>query len=93
MQTAARGYWHYCRKMWLLYSKAPSPDGLVHDPSTLNSEGLIELKYIQVEEYESLEDALIRKGICKKYEDGVKLNVKNKYYFQIQQVMFVVEKN
>lgn len=45
-----------------------------------------------MEEHESLEDALIRKGICKKYEDGVKLNVKHKYYFQIQQVMFVVER-
>ena len=69
-----------------------SPDGLVHDPSTENTEGLIKLKYIQVEEHESQEDALIRKGICKKYEDGVKLNVKHKYYFQIQQVMSVVER-
>ena len=69
-----------------------SPDGLVQDPSAENTDGLLELKYIQMENNETLEDALIRKGICKKYDDGVELNVRHKYYFQMQQIMFVVER-
>ena len=67
-----------------------SPDGLVHDPSAEDTEGLLELKYVQMEKQESLEEALVRKGICKKCKDGVTLNVRHKYYFQTQQAMFVV---
>lgn len=69
-----------------------SPDGLVQDPSAEDTEGLLELKYIQMGKQESLEEALVRKGICKKCEDGVTLNVRHKYYFQTQQAMFVVER-
>ena len=59
-----------------------SPDVLVHDSSAEDTEGLLELKCIQMEKQESLEKALVRKGICKKCEDGVTLNVRHKYYFQ-----------
>lgn len=45
-----------------------SPDGLVQDPSAEDTEGLLELKYIQMGKQESLEEALVRKGICKKCE-------------------------
>ena len=69
-----------------------SPDGLVHDPSAEDTEGLLELKYVQMEKQESLEEALVRKGICKNCKDGVTLNVRHKYYFQTQQAMFVVER-
>lgn len=68
-----------------------SPDGLVCDPSAEDSKGLLEVKYIQMEKQESLEEALLRKGICKKFEESVILNSRHKYYFQVQQAMFVAE--
>ena len=45
-----------------------------------------------MEMQESLEEALLRKGICKKFEESVILNSRHKYYFQIQQAMFVAER-
>ena len=82
--------------MFFLVSKhhgflGASPDGLVQDPSAGNTDGLLELKYIQMEKSESLEDAFIRKGICMKY-DGMKLNVRHKYYFQMYQICVVKRK-
>ena len=65
---------------------------MVQDPSAGNTGGLLELKYIQMENNESLDYALIRQGICKKYDDGVKLTVRHKYHFQMQQIMFVAER-
>ena len=38
---------------------ATSPDGLVHDPKSNPSEGLVEMKYIQMKQGEALTDALI----------------------------------
>ena len=70
-----------------------SPDGLVHDPSAEDTGGLLELKYVQMEKQEILEEALVRKGICKKCKDGVALNVQHKYYFQTEQAMFEVMGN
>ena len=43
---------------------ASSPDGLVHDPSHDPSEGMLEMKYIQMKEGETLNDALARERIC-----------------------------
>lgn len=66
-----------------------SPDGLVTEPSSENPSGLVEAKNIRVNENESPMAALIRKGICTK--DG---NIKksHKYYYQIQQQEFVVNR-
>ena len=81
IKARGRGSWHYCTKMWLpsiMASLEASPDGLVQDTSAEDTEGLLELKYIQMGKQESLEEALVRKGICKKCEDGVTLNVRHK---------------
>ena len=42
---------------------ASSPDGLVHDPSHDPAEGMLEMKYMQMKEGETLNDALARKRI------------------------------
>ena len=70
-----------------------SPDGIVCDPEA-NGEttGLIEMKYIQTLDSETLEDALLRKGICVLKENNITVNTKHKYYFQIHQQMFVTGK-
>lgn len=66
-----------------------SPDGLVHDPSASDSEGLIEVKYVQTSKDETLEKALLRKSICKKNSNALRLNDKHKYFYQVHQQMFV----
>ena len=67
-----------------------SPDALVSDPSETDSKGLLEVKYIQVHENESLNEALVRKRICVQGNcSAVNMNKKHQYYFQIQQQMFV----
>lgn len=68
-----------------------SPDGIVTDPTAVESKGILEKKYIQTEKDESLEDALLRKHICAKHEDGVHINCNHKYYYQIQQGMYLTE--
>jgi hypothetical protein len=70
-----------------------SPDGLVTDPSVEDSKGLAEVKYVQVKEDESLIDALVRKGVCVKKENQLTVNTKHKYHYQIQQQMYVTDRN
>ena len=69
-----------------------SPDGLVNDPSVSESCGLVEIKYIKQNESESLEDALVRKRICK-VNNGLVLNHKHGYYYQVQQQMYVTQRS
>ena len=66
-----------------------SPDGIVSDSE---SSGLLEVKYIQMEESETLEEALIRKRICVKISGILEIHKKHQYYFQLQQQMFVANK-
>jgi hypothetical protein len=70
-----------------------SPDGIVCDPSFADSKGLLEMKFIQTEEEESLEDALVRKQICVRNGSTIHMNKSNKYYYQIQQGMYLTETN
>lgn len=66
-----------------------SPDSIFSDNE---SSGLLEMKYIQMEESETLEEALIRKRICVKNSGILEINKKHQYYFQVQQQMFVANK-
>ena len=69
-----------------------SPDGLVTDPTTDDINGLVEGKFLQLNENESLEDALVRKAICKKTDVSVTMNRNHKYFYQVQQQMFVTNR-
>ena len=70
-----------------------SPDGLIteHDGNT-ESTGLLEMKFIQLNDSETLTDALVRKRICVSINGCVKVNTKHKYYYQVQHQMFVTGK-
>ena len=65
-----------------------SPDGIVIDTKAVDTSGLIEMKYIQTQETETLNDALVRKRICVLENNSIKINNKHQYYYQIQQQMF-----
>lgn len=69
-----------------------SPDGLVSDPSFVPPSGLLEMKYIQVLEEETLQDALLRKRICTVENDKLQINKTHKYNYQIQHQMYVTSK-
>ena len=68
---------------------ASSPDGLVHDPSHDPAEGILEMKYIQVKEGETLNKALTRKRICVCDNGELKVNRNHQYFYQIQHQMRV----
>lgn len=68
---------------------AASPDGMVFDPSVVNPKGLLEMKYIQTENNECLEHAMVRKQMCVRDTSDVHMNRKHKYFFQIQQGMYL----
>ncbi len=69
-----------------------SPDALVDDPSLSDPEGLVEIKYIQMNDNETLCDALVRKRICTKNNSEIELNTSHQYYYQIQQQMYVTKR-
>lgn len=69
-----------------------SPDGLVNDPSVDDPDGLLEMKFIQTNKYESLEDALLQKRMCIKENGGIIINRRHQYFYQIQQAMYVTER-
>ena len=85
-------------KCGLLVSEAEgflgaNPDGLVEDPSTTDPHGLLEMKYIQTDGVESLEEDLVRKRICVKNNTGLTVNRQHQYFYQMQQVMYVSQRN
>ncbi|PFX22069.1 hypothetical protein AWC38_SpisGene13410 [Stylophora pistillata] len=55
-------------------SLGAGPDRMVRDPSVEDPQGLLEMKYIQTEKYDSLEDALLQKRICIKDSEGIHIN-------------------
>jgi hypothetical protein len=72
---------------------AATPDAHVLDPSVSVPNGLLEMKYIQMNDTETLNQALLRKRICVKGNDKLTINNKHQYYYQIQQQMFVTKHN
>jgi len=68
-----------------------SPDGIVNDNGDT---GLIEMKYIQQSDDETLNEALIRKRICINNAGNTQIcmNTKHKYYYQVQHQMYVTSK-
>ena len=66
-----------------------SPDGLVKDPSHEPPEGMLETKYIQMKEDETLTEALIRKRICVYDNEELAVNRSHQYFYQVQHQMCV----
>lgn len=69
-----------------------SPDGLVDDPSLEDSKGLIEIKHVQMNEDENLNDAVLRKRICSRKNENIELNINHPYFYQVQQQMYVTKR-
>ena len=68
---------------------AASPDGLVKDPSHEPPEGMLEMKYIQMKEDETLTEALLRKRICVYDNEELTVNRCHQYFYQVQHQMYV----
>ena len=61
--------------------------------STAKPHGLLEMKLIQLNEGENLKQALLRKGIgIDRGNNTLKMNKNHKYFFQIQQLMFLAQR-
>lgn len=69
-----------------------SPDRIMYDPSE-SSSGVVEMKYLQVKQEETLQDVLLRQHICLKTSNGLVLNSNHKYYYQLHQQMFATNYN
>ena len=70
-----------------------SPDGLVTEHyGNTESTGLLEIKFIQTVDTETLTDALLKKRMCVSIDGYVRINTKHKYYYQVQHQMFVTGK-
>lgn len=63
-----------------------SPDGIV--TADTGESGLLEVKFIQTFESETVEQALVRKRICV-LQNEVHLNTKHQYFYQVQHQMYV----
>ena len=73
---------------------AATPDGLVSDPHVSQSNGLLEMKFIQLSTSVSLEQGLLQRRICNTCRDNkLKMNINHKYFYQIQQQMFVTKRS
>ena len=69
-----------------------TPDGLVSDPHLTLPHGLLEMKLIQLKQAKNLKQALLRKAISIDHGNNtMKMNNNHKYFFQIQQQMFVAQ--
>ena len=64
-----------------------SPDRIMYDPSE-SSSGVVEMKFLQVKQEETLQDVLLWQHICIKTSNGLVLNSNHKYYYQLLQQMF-----
>lgn len=73
---------------------AATPDGFVYDPHVEPPLGLLEMKYVQVNDDENFVEALIRKRICilSSENNSLKMNTNHKYYYQIHHQMFVTQR-
>lgn len=72
--------WIFCKSYsWLPWSKS-------------RSSGLLELKYIQTNDSESLREVLLRKKICVTSDNSIVVNTKQKCFYQIQLQMFPTSK-
>ena len=69
-----------------------SPDRIMYDPSE-SSSGVVEMKFLQVRQEETLQDVLLRQHICIKTSNGLVLNSNHKYYYQLHQQMFATSYN
>ena len=68
----------------------------MHDPITSNDpNGLLEMKFIDTEENESLNNTITCKNICiqDSKRDTVTLNRNHKYFYQTQQGMYLSNRN
>ena len=73
---------------------AATPDGLVSDPHVSQTNGLLEMKFIQLSTSVSLEQGLLQRRICNTCRDNkLKMNINHKYFYQIQQQMFVTKRS
>ena len=66
-----------------------SSDGIINDHA---DSGLLEMKFIQQSETETLEEALMKKRICVATKSNLELNKNHQYFYQFQQQMFVTGK-
>ena len=76
------------KHQWL----AASPDGLVHDPSSVDQNGLVEYKNPYSVRTMTLLEATTEKSFCLVYKnDRLQLKRTHAYFYQVQAAMFCTE--